>query len=125
MSQLSAKLRSVSFGDRGSGIGFWCPGCCEMHHVRTAGPTPGWAFNGDLLVPTVTPSILVTGKQTVKDEHGNWTGEWVLGQDGKAIDAVCHSFLTAGELHFLGDCTHALAGKVVPLPDLPEGLTDE
>lgn len=28
---------------------------------------------------------------------------------------VCHSFVFDGEIRFLGDCTHALAGKTVPL----------
>lgn len=33
---------------------------------------------------------------------------------------VCHSFVRAGRIEFLGDCTHALAGQTVPLPPWPE-----
>lgn len=34
-------------------------------------------------------------------------------------DEVCHSFVRAGKIEFLGDCTHALKGQTVPLPDWP------
>jgi hypothetical protein len=30
----------------------------------------------------------------------------------------CHSFLVDGQIQFLGDCTHALAGQTVPLPEI-------
>ncbi len=30
-------------------------------------------------------------------------------------DEVCHSFVTDGQIQFLGDCTHKLAGQTVPL----------
>ena len=31
----------------------------------------------------------------------------------------CHYQLIAGYLHYCNDCTHALCGQVVELPDLP------
>jgi hypothetical protein len=34
-------------------------------------------------------------------------------------DLVCHSFVTDGKIQFLSDCTHALAGQTVALPDWP------
>lgn len=85
----------------------------------------GWSFDGDLARPTFNPSVKITGKQCVVDDQGRWTGEWVLGGDGKALDACCHYFLHAGVLKFCSDSTHALAGKDVSLPDLPDFLTDE
>jgi len=33
---------------------------------------------------------------------------------------ICHSFIRDGKIQFLGDCTHALAGQTVDLPELPE-----
>lgn len=82
----------------------WCPACGDLHQPRVKGVNP-WGFNGDLERPTVTPSILVTC------ELGDGRGK-----------TVCHSFLTDGVWHFLSDCTHALAGTRVPLPDLPDGF---
>lgn len=45
-------------------------------------------------------------------EPGDEPKEWA--------DNVCHSFVRAGKIEFLGDCTHALAGQTVALPDWPD-----
>lgn len=85
-------------------IGFKCPGCKTAHWIQHGSEDgPNWGFNGSLDSPTFTPSVLVTypGKDA--------------GQDG-APPAVCHSFVTDGQIQFLSDCTHSLAGQTVPLP---------
>lgn len=115
MGQLSAKLRSV----QGGAFGHWCPGCGGMHVIG-----PGWSFDGNLDSPTFGPSVKVTGKLTVKNERGEWTGEWVRDAAGNAVDDCCHYFLIGGQLQFCGDSRHTLAGQTVPLPDLPEHLKD-
>lgn len=78
-----------------------------------------WTFDGNVAVPTFTPSVRITGKQTVK-VNGQWTGEWVCDAAGNALDECCHYVLTAGIINFCGDCTHHLAGTAVPLPQLEE-----
>ena len=108
----------------GQGYSFWCPGCQEAHSVSVTGPG-GWGFNGDLNRPTFHPSIKVTGKQTEKDEHGQWTGRWKVDADGKALDRVCHSFVKNGQIEYQSDCTHALAGKTVALPTFPDAGCDQ
>jgi hypothetical protein len=113
MGQVSAKLRRVE-----RGYSHWCPGCEEMHVIFDR-----WQFDGDLEKPTFNPSIKITGKKTVKKD-GRWTGEWVRDANGNAVDDCCHYFLHAGVLKFCGDSLHALAGKNVELPDLPEHLRD-
>lgn len=93
MGRLSAKLRGMD-----GMVAFWCPGCASTHVVnleREYGPAWGWDKNGD--APTFTPSILVST------------------HDKK----ICHSFVKAGQIEFLSDCTHALAGQTVPMPDWP------
>lgn len=109
MNKVSAKLR------RGRDRYFhWCPACADMHSL----PDRGWTFDGDLVAPTFTPSFLHGGvKRVVVD--GRWTGEWERDADGKPIPYVCHYMLTKGVLHFCGDCTHAMAGQSVLLPELP------
>jgi len=105
MGQVSAKLRLVQNG----GLMYWCQGCAERHIVRTgAGDGPRWGFNGDFAAPTFTPSVLITWRDP----------------DGQIPDEVCHTFITAGMVQFLGDCTHALAGQTLELPDLPPELRD-
>lgn len=81
---------------------FTCPGCDMDHAIYTAEyphPGPRWTFNGDLVHPTFAPSLLV---------------RWTFGK--KREPKVCHSFIRGGNIEFLNDCTHALAGKTVPLP---------
>ncbi|WP_144378546.1 DUF6527 family protein [Mesorhizobium amorphae] len=94
---------------------FWCPGCKEPHIV---GPT--WGFNGDYDRPTFTPSVLVRGNKTMKDQNGRWTGDWERDAAGNLIPEICHSFVTDGQIQFLGDCTHAMAGQNVPLAPFSE-----
>ncbi|ACB80822.1 hypothetical protein Mpop_2665 [Methylorubrum populi BJ001] len=86
----------------GGRVLFWCPGCDGAHAVNV-GPG-GWSFNGDFERPTFLPSVLV-----------RYDGS-DAGKDG-APPAVCHSFVTDGEIRYLNDCTHALAGQTVPLKD--------
>jgi hypothetical protein len=43
------------------------------------------------------------------------------GQESEFKCSVCHSFVTDGRIQFLGDCTHALAGQTVDLPEWTGG----
>lgn len=87
-------------------------------------PLPdGWQFNGNVDRPTFSPSFRhCMLLQVFKD--GKWTGEWRRDGDGNVIQATCHYVLTDGILNFCDDCTHELAGKSMPLPELPEGIAD-
>jgi hypothetical protein len=96
-----------------------------MHVVWVGeGAGPRWSYNGDAERPVFGPSVLVRGKQIVRDADDRWTGEWVRDAAGNPIDSVCHSFVgcngaAPGQIAYLGDCTHDLAGKVIDLPDVP------
>ncbi len=72
---------------------FHCPGCNSIHQCDTR-----WTFNGSQTAPTFRASILVHGAPDIGRPQ-------------------CHSFVTDGRIEFLGDCTHALAGQTVDLPD--------
>jgi hypothetical protein len=117
MGQVSRFLRSVE-----GGFAHWCPACEEMHGFRVEGD--GWSFDGNLECPTFNPSMKITGVQSIK-EKGEWTGEWVLDANGKALPLCCHYFLHAGQLKFQSDCTHKLKGQTVPLPELPDFMRDQ
>jgi len=77
---------------------FYCPGCeCDHGFNTDKSKRPAWDFNGDLVKPTISPSLKVT---------------WGRGEKPPFL---CHSFIRAGQIQFLSDCTHKLAGKTVPL----------
>jgi hypothetical protein len=100
------------------GFAHWCPGCEEMHILPDS-----WKFDGNLEKPTFQPSFKHEGFQCIYID-GKWTGEWKRDANGEVIPYICHYVLTSGILNFCNDSTHALAGKSVPLPFLPQGLTD-
>lgn len=83
---------------------YWCPGCNYLHGIairpHTQDNGAGWEFSGTLECPTYSPSQLTTWKSVVPK--------------------VCHTFIREGQIEFLTDCTHALAGQTVPLPPLPD-----
>lgn len=74
---------------------FHCPGCGHAHSVRSRGHGAIWGVTGvsDNL-PTVIPSIRV-----------------------RVGEKVCHSFVRAGKIQYLSDCTHSMVGQTVELPD--------
>jgi hypothetical protein len=82
---------------------FECPGCESLHVVYVGrAMRPVWEFNENVDRPTVSPSVLVT---------------WTERPRTAAIEKVCHSFIKDGMIQFLGDCTHALAGQTVEIPE--------
>lgn len=118
-----AKIVDDSDG-RFYGIRFNCPGCAlsfsrgskmvvlpvtwtppDMERSPLANQHEPWGFNGDLERPTFTPSILSRWKEP-------------QGEGLPPKQHVCHSFVTDGRIQFLSDCTHALAGQTVELPEL-------
>lgn len=120
-----AQLRTVQDGDlEYQALVFWCPGCeypgedgqpqggAHMLPVNSTTKTPQWDFDGNLDAPTLSPSILT--RMNHRRERGEDVGEF-----------VCHSFMRAGQMEFLGDCTHQYAGQTVPLPPMPDWLVKE
>ncbi|EYS89462.1 ammonia monooxygenase [Cupriavidus sp. SK-4] len=125
MSALSRVLREPSPGL----LSFWCPGCGQSHEIQHgAGPGPRWGWNGDVDRPTFTPSVLVRSGHYVQgyDGRGCWcdlNAEMKAnGEDPSGFNCeVCHTFVTDGQIQYLGDCTHTLAGQTVPMVGFPEG----
>jgi len=77
----------------------WCPACLDFHifdkRWKMTGTEESLTFDGSMLV------------------QGNRHGE----------DFVCHSFLRDGVWDFLGDCTHDMKSKKIPMVDLPDWFT--
>jgi hypothetical protein len=120
MAQISKKLRNWK-GDGREGYQFWCPGCKTPHSVQTS--EGGWGFDGNVDLPTFTPSILVQTGHHIPTHADNvcWCTYNKKNPDNPApfTCRVCHSFVTNGRIQFCHDSTHELAGQTVDLPDWP------
>ena len=94
-----AKIVKGQEGDRSDlYLAYSCPGCDDSHVVPVTGPR-AWGWNQSLERPSLQPSVLVN-----------------VGGTNPAAP-VCHSFVTDGEIRYLPDSTHALAGRTVPIPE--------
>lgn len=71
---------------------FYCPGCKCSHLFNRK-----WQFNDNLEKPTVSPSLLVNGNLE------------------NPTTPRCHIFVRDGNIQYLDDCTHSLAGTNVPM----------
>ena len=120
MARLSNILRSLEGGQ----VTFWCPGCNCPHAVKVEG-YKAWAWDGDVDKPTFSPSVLIQGGHflpwTPDGNHSCWCTYY---KDRPLVEKLfkcrqCHSFIRDGQIHFLHDCSHELAGKVVPIPNWP------
>jgi hypothetical protein len=120
------RAKQVTTGDGGRyGVRFDCPGCKAPHVVPTEPTANGWGFNGDLALPTLTPSVLVY-EVRIKADADPATVVPPF-KPGDVYSPRCHSFVRDGRIEFLGDCGHALAGQTVDLPEIesasPGGAT--
>ena len=133
MSAISKKLRTWADPATGrEGVTYWCQGCKSSHSICTKGGAPGqaWQWNGDAERPVFSPSVLArSGHYATGHKPGDscWcTYKAEHPEDPDSFECVvCHTFIGCngaqpGEVIFLSDCTHALAGTVQPFPDLPE-----
>ena len=103
---ISAVVKNVSH-DRLSLI---CPGCGFSHQVTIGqGDGPRWDWNHDYVRPTFNPSILVTWEEP-SDNPAHFD------DPTKDQHRVCHSFVRDGQIQYLADCTHELAGQTRSLP---------
>lgn len=111
----------------GNTLLFDCPGCETMHGVGVSGAGAVWTWNGSLSAPTLTPSVLIrTGHYVphVRELDGDkpapcwctWNAEHP-DEPAPFKCTVCHSFVRDGQIEYLSDCTHALAGQIVPMLD--------
>lgn len=108
-----------------TGLYFYCPGCKGPHAVNTD-PNHLWQFNDDVDKPTLTPSVLVSGRDFTVKGQADYDAWYASGcpknEDGslhqfESAPTVCHSFITDGHIQFLSDCTHDLAGQTVEVPE--------
>lgn len=102
-----------------SQLTFKCPGCKDEHVV----PGNRWHITGTSAKDvTCEPSLLVTSGHFCAgqaEENGCWCS---YNREHPTEVAPftcyrCHSWIRGGHIEFLADCSHALAGQTVPVPE--------
>lgn len=101
---------------------FMCPGCGHNHVINVdSGRQPRWTWNGSFDKPTFNPSILETVGHYISSHEGSCWCDYNREHPDEDPDfqcSRCHSFVRDGRIQFLDDCSHALAGQTVDLPEL-------
>lgn len=104
-------------------VTYRCPGCLDTHTINSN----KWSWNGDRVKPTFSPSVLVVcGHYSTRHKEGDhcWCTFYRDNPDvaanvennGKGFECYrCHSFVREGMFELLADCSHANAGKTIPL----------
>lgn len=94
-------LAEIKMSDGGKGLVFFCPGCGYYHHFIVEQGSdkskPLWTWNGDMEKPTFSPSL---GVNMAMSEHR------------------CHSFVRNGQIEYLTDSFHSLAGQTVAMQEI-------
>lgn len=96
-----AKVSKLQSADGETLMTFHCPGCGYGHSFRikegtTRSDATVWNWNGDVDKPTFRPSLLVMGDPAT---------------------TRCHLFIQGGQIIFLNDCFHKLAGHTVDMKE--------
>ena len=82
--------------DGNKGMAFFCPGCRNYHAfiIEQHSGGPLWTWNGSMDKPTFSPSLLVSGSDSSRR---------------------CHCYVNNGQIQYLSDCWHKLAGQTVDM----------
>lgn len=90
---------------RNSNLLYKCPNCGHHSIPVVAGRKVegSWEWNGDLVSPTISPSVLHSYPASFYAEHPN------------APKYICHYFIRNGCIQFCDDCTHDKRGQTIPL----------
>lgn len=128
---------------------WWCPGCHTAHQIKAvvdsaAQPSPdpkdpdwtppaqyyerrdgAWSWNGSAAKPSFMPSVLVHYSEFT-DAGEQAYQAWCSAGYPKPVPTfersggVCHCFVVDGQMQFLNDCTHSLAGQTIDIPPWPQ-----
>jgi len=97
---------------------FHCHGCQCNHGFDSR-----WTFDGNMEKPTFSPSLRHGPYWRMPPDwdyekakaEGRLENDPATGRLPGAISWTCHLFVKNGQIEYLPDCTHELAGKTVPM----------
>jgi|GEM_PF-475315 hypothetical protein len=102
-------------GIRVIGYEIKCIACGNNHifytlpgYYKSEGRSINWNFDGNLEMPTFTPSLNQTTGSLAMSNY----------KDGDIPPTRCHSIVTNGKIQYCGDCTHSYKGQTIDLPEI-------
>jgi len=121
------KRLSKTLAENSGNVFFECPACGVPHGVNCGkGYGPMWSWDGNIDKPTFSPSVLVIAQYYEPPATEENIQKIRSGEIKQAkVEYRCHSFVRAGRIQFLNDCTHELAGKTVDIPEWDTECTKE
>lgn len=90
----------------------YCPACERHHRIHERDD-----FNGDYAKPSFVQSNKIGGVWGIYDRD-DWTGKWRMDDHDKPLPYCCHYIITLGAIAYQNDCTHTLAGRILPMEPL-------
>lgn len=87
---------------------FKCPACGHAHNVPINSGENTWKMSGTDESPTLEPSIL------------NYIPKEKIVDDKTIIEKteVCHLFIRSGQIEYLSDSQHHLAGNIIDMQNI-------
>jgi hypothetical protein len=119
----------ANFDSRPGRFVFYCPGCLCLHSIPYEGDHERlWTWDGNTEKPTFAPSLLVNSGHYIPGHAGDCWCDYNEGSRARGEREApfkcerCHSFIRSGQIEFLSDCTHSLAGQTVDVPVLESAI---
>lgn len=93
-------------------LGFWCPACETLHVFDER-----WHFDGNYERPTFTPSLKISSGHHVQGMQLRPDGKCGICESARergvrSICGICHINVTAGQIFYHPDCTHAMRSTI-------------
>ena len=80
--------------------------------------TNKWTWNGDVVKPTLKPSVAINGFEDITDEEAQ---RILNGEKIEPRRKVCHMWINDGKAQFLNDCTDSsIRNKTIDLLEVEE-----
>lgn len=87
---------------------FYCPACGEWPHGHYhVAFDKGWTFDGNLILPSIKPSLRIRGRWSNANPEG-------LIPESQPDD-ICHLIVRKGILEYQQDCTHHFRNQKIPM----------
>lgn len=121
---MSRAIVEIDPDGRPFGVRIKCPGCGDLHVLPiVSGYGARWTWNGNIERPTFSPGARFRNGHYAEDrETSSPAGCYCTDADDARPWGCyrCHGFIRDGRIQFLADCTHALAGQTVDLPEIED-----